>query len=251
MLFLLRKIRRKLISTDRPAGNKVVTYFFYGIGEILLVVVGILIAVQIDDWNQHKKENQSIRVSLDFMIEELKKDSISVAEDLQYHEIAAKKNAAFLERIDHPQATLDTILQIMKYEFEGPWTLHFDYNNTTYENMKSSGVFDLLPDSIKTNIHQVYEALERASGYIAIYSQQYKDPLEEYVKRYAAASDTTSLVFKTVWTNIDPQHFVPRARWLVFTRNILFVRYVDYLKGHNTRIKDLNQKLKVYQADLQ
>lgn len=33
------------------AGNKFTTYFLYGIGEIILVVIGILIAVQIDNWN--------------------------------------------------------------------------------------------------------------------------------------------------------------------------------------------------------
>ena len=53
MLFFLRNIRRKLISN-----NKVITYLLYAIGEIVLVVAGILIAVQIDDWNEEKKSNK-------------------------------------------------------------------------------------------------------------------------------------------------------------------------------------------------
>ena len=50
MLFLLRNIRRKLLTQ-----NKVITYLLYAIGEILLVVIGILIAVKIDDWSEQKK----------------------------------------------------------------------------------------------------------------------------------------------------------------------------------------------------
>ena len=51
MPFLLRNIRRKMLGN-----NKIATYLLYAIGEILLVVVGILIAVSIDDWNQGRNQ---------------------------------------------------------------------------------------------------------------------------------------------------------------------------------------------------
>ena len=37
--------------------NKTAKYFKYAIGEIVLVVIGILIALQINNWNQNRKEN--------------------------------------------------------------------------------------------------------------------------------------------------------------------------------------------------
>lgn len=36
--------------------NRVSKYILYAIGEIILVVIGILIALQINNWNQHNKE---------------------------------------------------------------------------------------------------------------------------------------------------------------------------------------------------
>ena len=51
MLFFLRKVRRKLMNE-----NKISAYLLYAIGEILLVVVGILIAVKIDSLNQENQE---------------------------------------------------------------------------------------------------------------------------------------------------------------------------------------------------
>ena len=51
MLHFLRIIRKDLIQV-----NNVKKYFLYAIGEIVLIVVGILIAVQIGNWNQARKD---------------------------------------------------------------------------------------------------------------------------------------------------------------------------------------------------
>jgi len=53
MLFFLRKVRKKLMKE-----NKITSYLLYAIGEIVLVVVGILIAVRIDHWNDERKERK-------------------------------------------------------------------------------------------------------------------------------------------------------------------------------------------------
>lgn len=54
MIHLLRRVRRKLITKGRIS-----RYLFYALGEILLVVVGILIALQINNWNEHRKQKNS------------------------------------------------------------------------------------------------------------------------------------------------------------------------------------------------
>ena len=53
MIRLFRNIRQKL-----AAENKVAKYLRYAVGEILLVVIGILIALQINNWNQNQKERK-------------------------------------------------------------------------------------------------------------------------------------------------------------------------------------------------
>lgn len=49
MIRLFRNIRKQLTSE-----NKVSSYLRYAIGEIVLVVVGILIALQINNWNEQR-----------------------------------------------------------------------------------------------------------------------------------------------------------------------------------------------------
>ena len=52
MISLFRKIRQKLLRE-----NRITQYLAYAIGEIFLVVIGILIALQINTWNQQRIEN--------------------------------------------------------------------------------------------------------------------------------------------------------------------------------------------------
>ena len=54
MIRLFRKIRHKLLSED-----SYFTYVLYASGEILLVIIGILIALQLDNWNDHRKQEQA------------------------------------------------------------------------------------------------------------------------------------------------------------------------------------------------
>jgi hypothetical protein len=46
-----RKIRQQILTE-----NKFSKYFLYAIGEIILVVIGILIALRINNWNELRKE---------------------------------------------------------------------------------------------------------------------------------------------------------------------------------------------------
>ena len=50
MIKFFRKIRQNLLSDGRTG-----KYLKYAVGEIVLVVIGILIALQINNWNEHRK----------------------------------------------------------------------------------------------------------------------------------------------------------------------------------------------------
>ncbi|WP_075348602.1 DUF6090 family protein [Algoriphagus marinus] len=63
MLTFFRKIRQKLLSQ-----NKVTRYLVYALGEIVLVVIGILLALQINTWNQNRldrKQEQQLLAQLE------------------------------------------------------------------------------------------------------------------------------------------------------------------------------------------
>ena len=73
MIKLFRKIRQRLLSE-----NKFSKYFLYAIGEITLVVIGILIALGINDLNETNKNETKIKNNTVLLIESLVADSIYI-----------------------------------------------------------------------------------------------------------------------------------------------------------------------------
>ena len=75
MIKFFRKIRQNLLSEGKTG-----KYFKYAIGEILLVVIGILIALQINNWNEKRKIKiaeieilQNLKTELKYNLEDLEK----------------------------------------------------------------------------------------------------------------------------------------------------------------------------------
>ena len=66
MIKFFRRIRQKFIDE-----GSLKRYIFYSIGEIILVVIGILIAVQLNNWNQERIRNAELEVLLDKVEEDL------------------------------------------------------------------------------------------------------------------------------------------------------------------------------------
>ena len=98
MIKFFRQIRKSLIEK-----NQMGKYFKYAIGEILLVVIGILIALQINNWNENRKE----RAQEKELLEQLQSEFQSNLEQLD-QKITMRKNMLtsslkLLDYIDHPE----------------------------------------------------------------------------------------------------------------------------------------------------
>ena len=89
MIKFFRKIRYDLMgenptSANASAGAKTGKYFKYAIGEIVLVVIGILIALGINNWNENRKNSQSEFVLLQKLKEENSINIESMESDIVY-----------------------------------------------------------------------------------------------------------------------------------------------------------------------
>jgi hypothetical protein len=80
MINFFRKIRKKLADDNKP-----LKYMRYAIGEIVLVVIGILIALQINNWNEQNTIQENIKAQVSSLISDLKMDKRSFAQVRGYH----------------------------------------------------------------------------------------------------------------------------------------------------------------------
>jgi hypothetical protein len=78
MIKLFKHIRQQYISQ-----GKTKKYLLYAIGEIILVVIGILIALQINNWNEQRKENRNLRDIYSNLLLDIKADSVSYSVNLK------------------------------------------------------------------------------------------------------------------------------------------------------------------------
>jgi len=73
MIHIFHKIRRQLLDE-----NKIGRYLKYAIGEIILVVIGILIALQVNNWNEGRKKSRDINMMLFELKNDLITDSLTI-----------------------------------------------------------------------------------------------------------------------------------------------------------------------------
>ena len=71
MITFFRRIRQSLLSQKR-----LTQYLLYALGEIVLVVIGILLALQINNWNEERKESKAIKDVLIEIREDLLQDQV-------------------------------------------------------------------------------------------------------------------------------------------------------------------------------
>lgn len=146
MIGFFRKIRQKLLF-----GNKLGKYLLYAIGEILLVVIGILIALQINNQNDLRKD----RIKELHYLENIKTDlNINLLEMDRYLDIRTEYIAAASRIIEHFEGK--PITDFTAFNADGvniySWQ-KFDQNNNTFQELVNSGNLALLSnEAIKKSL---------------------------------------------------------------------------------------------------
>src|SRR5210317_2044200 len=98
MIKFFRKIRQNLLME-----NKTGKYLKYAIGEICLVVVGILIALQINNWNESRKDNLRERAILIQIEEEYRANLAQLEAKMQMRSLVVTSGLSLLKYMNTPK----------------------------------------------------------------------------------------------------------------------------------------------------
>ena len=202
MITLFRRIREKLITS-----GSITKYLLYAAGEILLVVIGILIALQVNNWNEQRKAEAVAADVRSSIIQDLTSDVVSIDSliiDIQ-HEIQAYDSLQ-LKLID-PEVTEDEIIRLIRDEY---WPFHHDFegfNDNSYRAAVSSGNINYLPESQREILHQLYTMQNDVVRTYQVYEQLYLSAIiefnESYPLRLPFVTFKSGPVFDRKWEDPD------------------------------------------------
>lgn len=215
MIKFFRKIRQNLLSE-----GKTTKYFKYAIGEILLVVIGILIALQINTWNENRKsEKRSINYMKNLIID-LKTDVNEFNQNLKSYQKDIIEIESVLMSNDYKKLEVDSIMHlVIEYYLIDKTT------KQTYEKIKNGGLLESLgSENVNKAINDYYNLniIYWQNG--LLWDKKYTDKAYDfwfYNKNFEASSirnyDVNSIPFLT---NLD-------------NRKINLITLIESIEGRN------------------
>ena len=150
MIKFFRSIRKVLLIEGKTSN-----YLKYAIGEIFLVVIGILIALQINTWNEHRKE-RAFEIK---MLTEVQKSLQKDIKDKQtvvdvYFKTTQNSINELLKMKENPDYPRDSAkVHLQNVERVG---LFFPYSDGAFEAIKSSGLDKISNDTIRNELVFLY-----------------------------------------------------------------------------------------------
>lgn len=201
MIYLLRKVRSKLMKQ-----KKFFSYGAYAIGEIFLVVIGIYIAIQFNNWNEEKKQQTIVQTNIGILIETLKEDSIYYRESKSSIDWLVEVLDDYERRLNQPTSNLDTLIKIARDEFKAGIVKVEKDNNDAYNSMTMSGEINLFPKELRQEIFSLYtrhKVLEESNN---SHFNTYLDNLNAFNSKFglkATSPFKTGPIADAIWEDVD------------------------------------------------
>lgn len=141
---VFRKLRQKL-----AAQNNAAKYMRYAIGEILLVVVGILIALQINTWNEGRKMSNQETFYLYRLVSENNQDMITFSGFMSDLEKGNESIEKFSEALKSETISDSALIRCANEYFKyGSIFPIFSSSNSTFEDLSSTGNLNIISNRI-------------------------------------------------------------------------------------------------------
>ena len=175
MIKFFRRIRQNLISE-----NKFSKYLAYAFGEILLVVLGILIALQVNTWNQNRQQKELEKKILLEIRENLNGDILGLEDDILGFRIVIEKDSILIQHVQSKYPYNDSIGAFIHIAQLSPHSVPL---RSGYKLLESKGIEVISNDSVRMAITHLYEW---DIPYYGVYAGERFKIMESIVQPYLA-----------------------------------------------------------------
>ena len=151
MIKFFRKIRQKMLTE-----NKISKYLIYAIGEIILVVIGILIALSINNWNEEKNTKAEESKILSEIKATLETDIYTINANISDANKSIESIQIIKKQIQLAKPTNDSLGYHFAQFLE--WSTS-NINTGPYETLKTKGLDLISNDKLRNEIINYFEQL--------------------------------------------------------------------------------------------
>lgn len=254
MIKFFRKIRQQLLSK-----NQVSKYLVYAFGEIILVVIGILIALGINNLNQERINKNTEQIYLHGLEEEFKTSKLKLEELIQVNQGNIDGAKSILKYIADPNNSPaeKEFSQLLYQSFSSD--IAFNPNNSLLNEMINSGNLKILSNSdlrrLLTNWISTLEDIKRQENELDI---QREHVLNEF--RSEGNSLQTVLKQVGVYQQLDipigqkEQSNLKLLSSSAFENNILMFILASYATGeahYQPLMREMEQILSLIQKEIE
>lgn len=204
MIKFFRKIRQGLISE-----NKFSKYLLYAIGEIVLVVIGIFIALQLNLWSENNKLDDVRQGYYHQLLDDLNKDKAYIEETIATLDSFRLDYNNYIETFNEPNLNLDQVLaNLFSLEMK---SLILSFNTTTIETLENTGDIKLLASDIRNKFVDL-KRLQDLTVNVAFENDSYKhDILKEAIMMVGSSSLSERLINQERLSEIlEPEFNYPK-----------------------------------------
>jgi hypothetical protein len=171
MIKFFRKIRQKLLTE-----NKFNKYLIYAIGEIILVVIGILIAIQLNDLNENRKEHKEELTFLTKLQEDIKFDirHLTKQDSILAGYLSNQEKIPELILKATSLKDITSIDSLIRYSYN-----NIEINRKTYNEMlNTSGIYIIKNKELLNYLNEHYALIEKYQQFI----REITEDAREYMK---------------------------------------------------------------------
>ena len=138
MIKFFRKIRQNMITENKSAlpADRISKYLLYAFGEIVLVVIGILIALQVSNWNENRKNRIFEKTMLRNIQEDIIQDTLDLGFNIEVYKKALQNEKLLLRLLNKDSTiTVDSINFVEALSVPLIAVVHkSSFNNLIYNN---------------------------------------------------------------------------------------------------------------------
>jgi hypothetical protein len=228
MIKFFRKIRQKLLSE-----NKFSKYLIYAIGEIILVVIGILIALSINNWNEEKANEVKIKTTLKQIQADLLNDIQEVAPIVNDYQYRIELIDNFLNK-RKPDSYFDENLLSLAYI--NLFYLPLQQSNQSYENLKNQ--ISNIPEEYNDALYNLNKLYVENTGMHLEIQENVKNEIQSYRSTLAKTYNWMEDYYNNNITNEMKDYLLTseiHRRQLVSNRRLYVEYYISLglIKSHS------------------